>query len=726
MSVQQDREAQQLVLNGDIAAATPEQIGMLSNRLGTKRNGSQMILFYYVSVRSALRYVGQVHDPGYSLDVEAHAPKLQPFFVQNADQQLLGTTFATLRGCAVFRAAAAAVTRRVAVSIAFDHTRTVDVSCSLVEEPHAVPQPLRLLPCSIGLGPAEKKNTNALLQVLFCVPQLRRLLRPDFELSNATRGYLEELDKARDTREMERIQKTLLQRFAARADDVPTVLVALNCPDSISTTKTNWCAQHMEEIRKTRTRAVLPCDDEVNQVISNALAESKKTTTHHCNICGSVATQTLIVKHRLNTTDGILLAQPSARHPVTDVDEDCGYWKLYAGLLPHGRAFFRDGDVFHLYHPLARLPCAFVSSSQDKSVEEFCANETPELLFYILVDPDVAAMDAEQQGVQQDQGMVVQNAHVQQLNQDPVDGQDIHRQAAQGMVQNAPVQQLNQGPVDGQDIHRQAAQGMVQNAPVQHFIQGPVPDIHRQAAQEMVHNAPVQHFIQGPLPDIHRQAAQGMVHNAHVQQLNQGPVDGPDIHRQAAQGMVQNAPVQHFIQGPVPDIHRQAAQGMVHYAPVQQFIQGPVAGQDAHHQALQAPPGPMLVQQPAPQAIAARPIGILAQLEATRQNMEKMHFGRLPYDRIPVTVMLRREWAGEIDTIQTSVHLSHFRDDDTTELTRRMLSMIGRYVGIMVFDRGVCTLENGIRVPIGAGEAHQQFVNSIKSLEITVIRKEQN
>ncbi|KAA8913978.1 hypothetical protein FN846DRAFT_902414 [Sphaerosporella brunnea] len=394
--------------------------------------------------------------------------------------------------------------------------------------------------------------------------------------------------------------KTLLERFAARADDVPTVLVALNCPDSISTTKTNWCAQHIEEVRQTRT----PLQRQVNQVIAKGIAGSHKTATYHCNICGSVATQTAIVRKRLNTDDGILLVEPSAGHPVTDVDEDCGYWKLYAGLLPQGRTFFRDGDLFHLYHPLARLPCALISSSEDKSVEEFCTNETPELLFYILVapgaeEPVVTALDTEPQGVQpaQDQGMLVQNAHLQHLIQGPVGGQDLHPQAAQG------------------------------------------------------------------------------------------------------QGML------------VQDGHRP------------QRVQGPVASQEPHHKALQAPQGPLLVQHPVPQAppVPARPIGVLAQLEATRQHIERTHIGRLPYDRVPVTVMMRREWAGEIDTIETAVHLSHFRDDDTTQLMRRMLWMIGRYVGIVVFDHGVCTLENGLRVPIGPRFAHQQFVNRIASLEITVI-----
>ncbi|KAA8904233.1 hypothetical protein FN846DRAFT_890936 [Sphaerosporella brunnea] len=73
------REAQQLVLNGDVAAASPEQIDSLSNRLGAMRSGPHMILFYY--------YVGLVTDPAYSLDVDAHAPKLQPFLVQDPHRE---------------------------------------------------------------------------------------------------------------------------------------------------------------------------------------------------------------------------------------------------------------------------------------------------------------------------------------------------------------------------------------------------------------------------------------------------------------------------------------------------------------------------------------------------------------------------------------------------------------------------------------------------------------
>ncbi|KAA8906906.1 hypothetical protein FN846DRAFT_906791 [Sphaerosporella brunnea] len=71
------------------------------------RSVPHMFLSYYVGVRSALRYVGPVTDPAYSLDVDAHVPRLQPFLQPNPDRQPLAATLATLRGCAVFQAACA-------------------------------------------------------------------------------------------------------------------------------------------------------------------------------------------------------------------------------------------------------------------------------------------------------------------------------------------------------------------------------------------------------------------------------------------------------------------------------------------------------------------------------------------------------------------------------------------------------------------------------------------
>ncbi|KAA8913960.1 hypothetical protein FN846DRAFT_915876, partial [Sphaerosporella brunnea] len=136
------------------------------------RSGEHMILSYYVSVHSALLYVGLINDPAYSLDVKAHAPRLNPCLLPFPDQHLLAATFATLCGCAVCQPAATGVNRRMPVPIVFDDTRTVDVSCSLVHHRRvaAVPPPLQLLSCQIGLGHAAKANTNAVMQMLFFVP----------------------------------------------------------------------------------------------------------------------------------------------------------------------------------------------------------------------------------------------------------------------------------------------------------------------------------------------------------------------------------------------------------------------------------------------------------------------------------------------------------------------------------------------------------------------------
>ncbi|KAA8907689.1 hypothetical protein FN846DRAFT_889764 [Sphaerosporella brunnea] len=111
-----------------------------------------MVLFFHVSLRSALIYVGEMNYPAYTLDLVGNAPKLQQCLAPQPNTQVLAATFTTLRGCAVFKAAYASLSTR-RIKIQFDDTRTIEVSCALVEatRPAAAPAaPLRLLRCQIG------------------------------------------------------------------------------------------------------------------------------------------------------------------------------------------------------------------------------------------------------------------------------------------------------------------------------------------------------------------------------------------------------------------------------------------------------------------------------------------------------------------------------------------------------------------------------------------------
>ncbi|KAA8902544.1 hypothetical protein FN846DRAFT_908519 [Sphaerosporella brunnea] len=92
-------------------------------------------------------------------------------------------------------------------------------------------------------------------------------------------------------------------------------------------------------------------------------------------------------------------------------------------------------------------------------------------------------------------------------------------------------------------------------------------------------------------------------------------------------------------------------------------------------------------------------------LEALRAQVP-VHLGRLPYDLLPITVMLLRHSTGEQDTIKTSVHMARFHEDETAELMKHALMLEGLAFGTLVFNRGVCFLDDGFRVPIGPGISH--------------------
>ncbi|KAA8895626.1 hypothetical protein FN846DRAFT_893975 [Sphaerosporella brunnea] len=433
-ATQQDRDAQQLVHHGDVTTATQANLDSLSNRIAAGRNGEQMVLFFHVCLRSALIYVGEMTYPTYSLDIVGNAPKLQQCLAPQPNTQVLAATFTTLRGCAVFKAAYASLSTR-RIKIQFDDTRTIEVSCALVEaaRPAGAPvTPLRLIRCQIGLAYAAKCNTNALFQVLFRVRELRRLLKTEGERSISALNHLNDLDAVRDTAEMQAKQKLLLSRFADCEDNALNVLHILSCKNSMNTSTKTWCALHKGLIRIDSPQTVLKCSDSVNKAIENASNQSETSANRPCVTCGTVTTQTVTTTNEFNS-HGILLVQPSPAHGiVADVDEECGDWQLYAGLLPGGRAFFRYDGAFLLYHPRARLPCGLISDSTKTSAEALCQNQTPILLFYLRAVPDAVDDGVQDNDDAQENGV-----------QDPIQRQapdvDVAPHAAQG-AQIAAIQ----------------------------------------------------------------------------------------------------------------------------------------------------------------------------------------------------------------------------------------------------------------------------------------------
>ncbi|KAA8907692.1 hypothetical protein FN846DRAFT_1012375 [Sphaerosporella brunnea] len=386
---QKDLQAQKLLEQDDVAAAPPEQIYYLRDRVAAARTTAQehsMTLYYYVCVRSAFVHVGLIDDATYTFDGPMTCDMQPVTLVAQPDMQLLSDTIATLRKCAVFKAAVVSINSRRPPRIVFDHRRMVEVSCALVAWPRVAPlqpQPLQLRWCTIGLGYDEKKYTNALLQLLFCVPTLRRLLPVDQPRPIEVRSQLAALDAARDTVALAQLQRNLLHLFADCCDAVPDVLVGMQCADTVRRKTTTWCALHKGYEIASEAQMVLKCDVPVHQAIADAQEESETSSNGHCARCNDTTTRTVTIKHIFNLQDGILLVQPSPAYPVTELDEEYGEWDLCGGILADGRAFFRDGDHFYQYHPQQRLPCAFITPLTGYSVEDYCANQTVHILFYI-------------------------------------------------------------------------------------------------------------------------------------------------------------------------------------------------------------------------------------------------------------------------------------------------------------------------------------------------------
>ncbi|KAA8904262.1 hypothetical protein FN846DRAFT_890908 [Sphaerosporella brunnea] len=194
---------------------------------------------------------------------------------------------------------------------------------------------------------------------------MSNMLQADGERAISALNHLNDLDA-----------KLRFSRFADCEDNAINVLVSMRCKNSMNTTMATW-------IRMDSSLVVLSCNDSVHKAIENDRNESEACTNSACATCGTVTRQTVTRTNQFNN-HRILLIQPSARHPiVAEVDEGCGDWQVYAGLLPEGRAFFRDGDAFQVYHLRARLPCGLISDAMKNSAEALCQNQTPILLFYV-------------------------------------------------------------------------------------------------------------------------------------------------------------------------------------------------------------------------------------------------------------------------------------------------------------------------------------------------------
>ncbi|KAA8896910.1 hypothetical protein FN846DRAFT_910526 [Sphaerosporella brunnea] len=150
----------------------------------------------------------------------------------------------------------------------------------------------------------------------------------------------------------------------------------------MNTTTINWCTLHKGRLSTGSSQMALTCTGSVHKAIENASQMSEVSFNSACATCGTVRTHTVTTTNQLND-HGILFLEPSVVHPIAEVDEECGDWQLYAGLLPGGRAFYRhsDGDLFQLYHPRARLPCGLISDTTNDSLEVLCRDQTPLLLF---------------------------------------------------------------------------------------------------------------------------------------------------------------------------------------------------------------------------------------------------------------------------------------------------------------------------------------------------------
>ncbi|KAA8914394.1 hypothetical protein FN846DRAFT_902109 [Sphaerosporella brunnea] len=385
-SRQKDRQTQQLLEHDDVAVAKVLQIDCLLDCIAAARTNANMTLYYYVCVRSALVYVGLIDDQNHTLAGPMICRKQPGRFPTTPYIQLLSDTVSTLRGCAVFRAAAGYVNSRRPPNITFDHRRMVEVSCAVVDRPRVaplLPLPLELRWCVIGLGHDGKKYTNALLQLLFCVPALRRLLRVDQPRQREMLRHLAALDAARDTLAVAALQRALLALFTDCCDNVADVLASVGCAYTFQTKTTVWCALHLGFDVAEHPQIALKCDAAVHQTIADAERGSRTRSIGHCEECDHAATLTVAVENMFNLRDGVLLVKPSPDHPPTVMDEQCGEWEVCGGILGDGRAFFRQGDHYYRHEPQQRLPCAFITPLKDESVERYCENQALHMLFYI-------------------------------------------------------------------------------------------------------------------------------------------------------------------------------------------------------------------------------------------------------------------------------------------------------------------------------------------------------
>ncbi|KAA8893290.1 hypothetical protein FN846DRAFT_896104 [Sphaerosporella brunnea] len=200
------------------------------------------------------------------------------------------------------------------------------------------------------LGHAAKANTNALMQVLFCVPVLRRLLRTNSELNIATSQNPEDLDATRNNTEMHKSQTMLLAWFVDSINNALEVLVRVHCPDSVCMMTTTYCALHKHQLRDD---ADLPRHGQLGHQQCHCAIRSISQTR---------LTQKMEIS-LLSLPQVILL--PTSTKNVTN-----GRSALAFSL--EEKPFTGTEKLFHLYSLLASLPCALILKAMKNPVTGLC------------------------------------------------------------------------------------------------------------------------------------------------------------------------------------------------------------------------------------------------------------------------------------------------------------------------------------------------------------------
>ncbi|KAA8907685.1 hypothetical protein FN846DRAFT_906516 [Sphaerosporella brunnea] len=378
MATTADQQTQQLLERDDVSKATEKQVALLGERVSAARHSQHMFIYYYVCVRSAFVSTGLIDDPDYTLDGPMSCAKQRRTLPQDPDKLLLRRTIDTLRRCQLFQHAAIAVQTRSNVNVPFDEGGEIALSSGLEQ----LQQPaLQIVQCKIGLAHDHKRLSNALIQVILCVPELRRLLQVDEERAQAVARGLLELDSARDTATLQARQRKILNLFPDCRDSIPDVLAAMRCAPTVTREETVSCLLHSGFVNTYTHYPILQCKGSIPASLAACDSEQRELVNRHCADCNTSATFLVRTQRKTNET-GVLLVQPSNDHPFTDGDESCAHWELCAGIMDDGSAIYRKDDEYYVYVAPPRVPFGIIEPLSD-TVAGFCCGRGVELLFYV-------------------------------------------------------------------------------------------------------------------------------------------------------------------------------------------------------------------------------------------------------------------------------------------------------------------------------------------------------